>query len=192
VQAHQALCTRCDCARQPANSHNPLQRHDYAHLAHARAMTRDDDLHVRLGRVRDKGRGSAHRAKPFIARALAAAERAGGLQRRSRRRSTAFGRGRAASIAAARLMTNRTRSVAVKARVVRHPQGGTAWHSHGLSAAGRRNEDGAPGRMLDAGHHNADHRAFAERSEADRHHFRPIMPPGRRETLRSKGILPAT
>jgi len=46
-------------------------------------MTRDDELRVRIGRVRD--RGKAHRAKPFIAQALAAAERAGGLQRRSGR-----------------------------------------------------------------------------------------------------------
>src|SRR6202040_3388638 len=73
-----------------------------------------------LGRVRD--RGSARQAKPFIARALAAAEKAGGLKRRTGRtgRGTSFGRGRAASIAAARLMTDRTRSVVVKARVIRH------------------------------------------------------------------------
>jgi hypothetical protein len=64
-------------------------------------MTRDDDLRVRIGRVRDKG--SARRARPFIAQALAAAEKAGGLHRRSGRgpRSAACGRGRAASLAAA-------------------------------------------------------------------------------------------
>ena len=63
----------------------------------------DDDLRVRIGRVRDRGRGSARRGKPFIARALAAAEKAGGLHPRSGRsaRTTAFGRGRAASLAAA-------------------------------------------------------------------------------------------
>src|SRR5437870_5315715 len=95
-------------------------------------MIRDEDLHVRLGRVRDRGRGSARRAKPFIARALAAAEKAGGLQRRPGRRSrgAAFGRGRAASFAAARLMTDRTRSVAVKARVVRHRARGTPLGTH--------------------------------------------------------------
>src|ERR1700730_3376590 len=84
------------------------------------AMTGDDDLRVRLGRVRD--RGGARRAKPFIAQALAAAEKAGGLARRSGRKAsgTAFGRGRAASFAAGRRLTDRTRSVAVKARVVRH------------------------------------------------------------------------
>ncbi|MGA7455107.1 MAG: hypothetical protein WBW73_28980 [Rhodoplanes sp.] len=35
-------------------------------------MTRDDDLRVRIGRIRDKG--SARRVKPFIAQALAALE----------------------------------------------------------------------------------------------------------------------
>ncbi len=142
-------------------------------------MIRDDDLHVRLGRVRDRGRGSARRDKPFIARALAAAEKAGGLQRRSGHRSSAaFGRGRAASIAAARLMTNRTRSVAVKARVVRHRARGAPLGAH---VAYLRREgvtkDGAPGRMFDAEHDDADHRAFAERCEGDRHHFRFIVSP---------------
>src|SRR3984885_7506630 len=83
-------------------------------------MTRDDELRVRIGRVRD--RGSARRAKPFIAQALAAAEKAGGLHRRSARnvRKTRFGRGGAANLAAVRLMTARTRNVVIKTRVVRH------------------------------------------------------------------------
>jgi hypothetical protein len=149
-------------------------------------MIEDDDLHVRLGRVRDGGQGSAHRAKPFIARALAAAEKAGGLQRRPRRRSrsAAFGRGRAASIVAARLMTDRTRSVAVKARVVRHRGRGAPLGTH--MAYLRREgvtKDGAPGRMFDAGHDDAYHRAFAGRSEADRHHFRFIVSPQDAEQL---------
>jgi len=153
VQVGQAHCTRCNCVRQPANSHNRLERHDCAHLAHVRVMIRDDDLRVRLGRVRDEGRGSARRAKPFIARALAAAEKAGGLQRRSgrRTRSGAFGRGRAASIAAARPMTNRTRSVAIKARVIRHRARGAPLGTH-LAYLRREGvtKDGAPGRMFDA------------------------------------------
>jgi hypothetical protein len=143
-------------------------------------MIRDDDLHVRPGRVRDRGRGNARRAKPFIARALAAAEKFGGLQRRSgrRSRSAAFGRGRAASIAAARLMTDRTRSVAVKARVVRHRARGAPLGTH-LAYLRREGvtKDGAPGRMFDAEHDDADHRAFAERCEGDRHHFRFIVSP---------------
>ena len=100
-------------------------------------MTRDDDLRVRIGRIRDKG--SARRAKPFIAQALAAAEKAGGLHRRSGRgaRSAAFGRGRAASLAATRLMTDRTRNVAIKARVVRQRARGAALS---LPPAGGRDE----------------------------------------------------
>jgi type IV secretory pathway VirD2 relaxase len=149
-------------------------------------MIRNDDLHVQLGRVRDRGRGSTRRAKPFIAQALAAAEKAGGLQRRSRRRSRSatFGRGRAASVAAARLMTSRTRSVAVKARVVRHWARGAPLGTH---VAYLRREgvtkDGAPGRMFDAEHDEADHRAFAERCEDDRHHFRFIVSPQEAEQL---------
>jgi hypothetical protein len=81
-------------------------------------MTRDDDLRIRIGRIRDT---DSRRAKPFIAQALAAAEKAGGLHHRSRRsaRSGAFGRGRAASLAATRLVSNRTRSVTVKRIAVR-------------------------------------------------------------------------
>src|SRR4029077_1560455 len=56
----------------------------------------DDNLRVRLGRVRDQGR--ARRSKPFIAQALAAAQRAGGFKHRSAHsvRGSTFGRGRIA------------------------------------------------------------------------------------------------
>jgi type IV secretory pathway VirD2 relaxase len=149
-------------------------------------MIRDDDLRLRLGRAWDRGRGSARRAKPFIARALAAAEKAGGLHRSSgrRSRSTAFGRGRAASIAAARLMTDRMRSVAVKARVVRHRAKGAPLGTH-LAYLRREGvtKDGAAGRMFDAERDDADHRAFANRCEGDRHHFRFIVSPEDAEQL---------
>jgi len=143
-------------------------------------MIGDDDLGVRHGRVQDRGRGSARRAKPFLARALAAAEKAGGLHPRSGRRgrSTAFGRGRPASIAAARLMTDRMRKVAVKARVVRHRARGAPLGAH-LAYLRREGvtRDGAPGRMFDAGRDDANHREFAERCDGDRHHFRFIVSP---------------
>jgi type IV secretory pathway VirD2 relaxase len=162
-----------------------VEIHDNAHLACAHAMI-DDDLRVRIGRVRDRGRGNARRAKPFIARALAAAEKAGGLHRRSGRRirSAAFGRGRAASIAAARLMTDRIRSVTVKARVVRHRARGAPLGTH-LAYLRREGvtKDGAPGRMFDAERDDADHRAFAGRCEGDRHHFRFIVSPEDAEQL---------
>jgi type IV secretory pathway VirD2 relaxase len=141
-------------------------------------MSRDDDLRIRLGRVRDRGR--ARRSKPFIAQALAAAERAGGFKRRSAHgvpRST-FGRGRTASFVATRGMTDRTRHVAIKARVVRHGRQQTPLKAH-LEYLRREGvtRDDAPGRMFDAGQDNADHRAFADRCDGDRHHFRFIVSP---------------
>jgi hypothetical protein len=45
-------------------------------------------------------------------------------------RDGAFGRGRGASIAAARLITSRTRSIAVKARVARHRAKGAPLRAH--------------------------------------------------------------
>ena len=186
MQTHQAPCTKCCCARQPAVPHNSLELRDYAHLTRARVMNSDDDLRVRLGRVRDRGRGSARRAKPFIAQALIAAEKAGGIHRRSgpNNRRTTFGRGRAASVVAARLMTDRTRSVTVKARVVRHRAKGAPLRTH--LAYLRRDgvtKDGAAGRMFDAENDHADHRAFAERCEGNRHHFRFIVSPEDAEQL---------
>jgi hypothetical protein len=56
-----------------------LQFHDCANLVRACAMTCDDDLNVRLRGVRGQG-GGAQRAKAFIARALAAAEKSDRLQ----------------------------------------------------------------------------------------------------------------
>jgi type IV secretory pathway VirD2 relaxase len=140
-------------------------------------MSGDDDLHVRLGRIRSR---RAPRARPFIAQALAAAERAGGLKRRSGRsgRGTAFGRGGPASLAAMRRLTDRSRGAVIKARVVRHRVGRAPLGSHlGYLRRDGVTRDGAAGRMFDAEHDDADHRAFADRCEEDRHHFRFIVSP---------------
>jgi len=137
-------------------------------------MTRDDDLHIRLGRIRSRG----SRSRPFIAQALAAAEKAGGLTHPARRaRAGKFGRGRAASLSASRL-TDRSRRVVVKARVVRHRVNRAPLSAH-LTYLRREGitKDGAAGRMFDAEQDDADHRAFAERCESDRHHFRFIVSP---------------
>jgi type IV secretory pathway VirD2 relaxase len=137
-------------------------------------MTRDDDLHIRLGRIRSRG----SRSRPFIAQALAAAEKAGGLAHPSRRaRAGSFGRGRAASVSASRL-TDRSRRVVVKARVVRHRANRAPLSAH-LTYLRREGvtKDGAAGRMFDAERDDTDHRAFAERCESDRHHFRFIVSP---------------
>jgi type IV secretory pathway VirD2 relaxase len=137
-------------------------------------MTRDDDLHIRLGRIRSRD----SRSRPFIAQALTAAEKAGGLAHRSRRaRAGNFGRGRAASLSASRL-TDRSRRVVVKARVVRHRLSRAPLSAH-LTYLRREGvtKDGATGRMFDAERDDTDHRAFAERCESDRHHFRFIVSP---------------
>jgi type IV secretory pathway VirD2 relaxase len=137
-------------------------------------MTRDDDLHIRLGRIRSRG----SRPRPFIALALAAAEKAGGLARPSRTaRAGKFGRGQAASLSASRL-TDRSRRVVVKARVVRHRASRAPLSAH-LSYLRREGvtKDGASGRMFDAAGDDVDYRGFAERCEADRHHFRFIVSP---------------
>jgi type IV secretory pathway VirD2 relaxase len=149
-----------------------------AHIARRNSMPRDDDFHVRLGRIRSR---RAQRARPFIAQALAAAEKAGGRHRRdtsSSRRNSTFGRGRAASLSAARLLRDRSRKVTIKARIVRQATKGAALSAH-LSYLRRDGvtKDGAAGRMFDADWQEADHRAFAERCEGDRHHFRFIVSP---------------
>lgn len=140
-------------------------------------MTREDDLRIRLGRIRSRG---SQRSRPFIAQALAAAEKAGGSAHRSgrRARNSTFGRGRTASLAATRLLTDRSRGVVVKARVVRHGIKRAPLSAH-LSYLRREGvtKDGAAGRMFDAEHDDADHRAFVERCEDDRHHFRFIVSP---------------
>jgi type IV secretory pathway VirD2 relaxase len=145
-------------------------------------MSRDDDLRVRIGRVRS--RGGLHE-RPFITQALVATRKAGGFKSRSYRsgRST-FGRGRTATFAAARLLNDRSRGAMVKARVVRH---GLKRAPLGLHLDYLRREgvtkDGAAGRMFDAEHDQTDHRAFADRCEGDRHHFRFIVSPDDAEQL---------
>ena len=73
-------------------------------------------------------------------------------------------------------MSDRTRHVTVKARVVRHRARGAPLRTH-LAYLRREGvtRDGAAGRMFDAGRDEADYRGFAERCEGDRHHFRFIV-----------------
>lgn len=140
-------------------------------------MTRDDDLRIRPGRIRSRGHA---RAKPFIARVLAAAEKAGGVARRgsAATRVGTFGRGRAASLAAGHRVSARSRLCTVKARVVRHTARSAPLGTH--LAYLRRDgvhRDGAPGRLFDAERDGVEAGAFAERCAGDRHHFRFIVSP---------------
>ncbi len=144
-------------------------------------MNRDDDFHVRPGRIRSS---RSQRAKPFIAQALAAVETAGGRVSRSGRisksqgRSPSFARGRVASIRANRLISSRTRLCTVKTRVVRN-RGRTAPLTRHLDYLRRDGvtRDGEKARLFGPDNDSVDARAFAERSEEDRHHFRFIISP---------------
>jgi type IV secretory pathway VirD2 relaxase len=125
------------------------------------AMSRgENDFRVRPGTIRH-GRGGGQ-AKSFVAQVLKAARKAG----------PAFSRSR---------LFRPARRVVVKARVVRHQ--GQRFRSaplsahlsylkrEGVSRAGER------GVMFDEQSDRADDRAFAERCEGDRHHFRFIVSP---------------
>ena len=143
------------------------------------AMSGEDDFRIRPGRIRST---SAQRARPFIAQALAAAQKAGARVSRSGRissgnRST-FGRGRTASVRANRLLTGRSRIVVIKTRVVRHSARAAPLAAH-LSYLRREGvtRDGEKARLFGPEADDVDGRAFAERCQDDRHHFRFIVSP---------------
>ncbi|MGZ5871780.1 MAG: relaxase/mobilization nuclease domain-containing protein [Bradyrhizobium sp.] len=143
---------------------------------------RDDELRVRPGRIRDKGRGAA-RPKTFVGEVMRAARKAGytgsGFGREKRGSGSNFGRGRSAALALS--LHSPSRRVVIKARVVRHR--GNKFRSAPLAkhvAYLKRDgvsRDGVNARMFDARSDAVDERAFAERCEEDRHHFRFIVSP---------------
>ena len=142
-------------------------------------MADDHEFRVRPGRIRSN---RAQSARPFIAQALAAAKKAGGGVSRSGRVAPAnrsrFGRGQRASIQANRLITARTRGAVIKARVVRHSGRVAPLGTH-LDYLRRDGvtRDGEKARLFGPGTEEVDARAFAERCEDDRHHFRFIVSP---------------
>ena len=142
-------------------------------------MADERKFRVRPGRVRSSG---SQRARPFIAQALAAAQRAGGGISRTGRikagQASRFGRGQRASIQANRLITARTRGAIVKARVVRHAGRSAPLSTH-LDYLRREGvtRDGEKARLFGPEGANVDSRTFAERCENDRHHFRLIVSP---------------
>src|SRR5437773_2700751 len=82
---------------------------------------------------------------------LRAAQKAGGLPRGGVRGSGSFGRGRAASLAAARLLNDRARGTMVKARVVRRMRSPGALRAHiGYLKRDGITRDGSPGKLFDA------------------------------------------
>ncbi|TPW27704.1 relaxase/mobilization nuclease domain-containing protein [Pararhizobium mangrovi] len=141
-------------------------------------MSGEDEFRIRPGRVRSRG---AQRARPFVAQALAAAQKAGGSVSRSGRVRTGrsrLGKGQRAALQANRFITARSRGAVVKARVVR--QAGRA-ASLGVHLTYLRREgvtrDGENARLFGPETENADAGAFGERCAGDRHHFRFIVSP---------------
>ncbi|TQX89476.1 DUF3363 domain-containing protein [Rhizobium sp. rho-13.1] len=142
-------------------------------------MSDENDFRIRPGRIRST---RVQRARPFIAQALAAAQRAGGSVSRKGMigpgHRSRFGRGQRASVQANRLITARSRGAVVKARVVRHAGRGAplATHLNYLRREGVT-RDGEKAKLFGPGSDDADPKEFAERCEDDRHHFRFIISP---------------
>jgi type IV secretory pathway VirD2 relaxase len=142
-------------------------------------MAEENDFQPRPGRISSS---RSQRGKPFIAQALAAAQRAGGGVSRAGRlanhRHSRFGRGRAASVRANRLLTGRSRLVTIKTRVVRHTARSAALSAHlGYLRREGVTRDGEKARLFGPDTEDADPKAFAERCQDDRHHFRFIVSP---------------
>jgi type IV secretory pathway VirD2 relaxase len=143
------------------------------------AVSNENDFRIRPGRIRST---RVQRARPFIAQALAAAQRAGGSVSRKGTigpgHRSRFGQGQRASVQANRLITSRSRGAVIKARVVRHAGRGAplATHLNYLRREGVT-RDGEKARLFGPGSDDADRQAFAERCEDDRHHFRFIVSP---------------
>ena len=142
-------------------------------------MSGGDDFRIRPGRIRSP---QNQRAKPFIAQALAAAQRAGGRISRNGKftsgRGSRFGRGRVASVRANRLITSRSRGAVIKTRVVRHTFRSTPLTAH-LNYLRRdgATRDGEKALMFGPETDSGDAKDFAERCKDDRHHFRFIVSP---------------
>ena len=142
-------------------------------------MSCEDDFRIRPGRIRSSG---SQRARPFIAQALAAAQKAGGRVSRSGRITSGnrsrFGRGARASVQANRLLTGRSRGAVIKTRVVRHTARSAPLAAHlGYLRREGVTQDGEKARLFGPEIDDADPKAFAERCEDDRHHFRFIVSP---------------
>jgi type IV secretory pathway VirD2 relaxase len=142
-------------------------------------MSGEDEFRIRPGRIRSS---SSQRARPFIAQALAAAQKAGGsVSRRGKigpGNRSHFGRGKRASVQANRFITARSRGAVVKARVVRNNGRSAPLATH-LSYLRREGvtRDGENAKLFGPGEEEMDAREFAERCEDDRHHFRFIVSP---------------
>jgi hypothetical protein len=117
-------------------------------------MRGNDDFRVRPGKIRST-RGP--QTKSFLAQALQAAQKAGGLSRGPVSRGSRFGRGRAASLAASRMLQARARGAMVKGGVVRQMRLPGALRAHiGYLKRDGVTRDGSPGKLFDGAGDDAD------------------------------------
>ena len=168
--------------RTPEGSHRSLHRLFQSHPR--KAVQVDHDRKTARRMSPKMGFVLPARCTSFVGEVMAAAKKAGHIGDRFSggkfgRRPSTFGRGR--RVAALLSLHSTSRRVVMKARVVRHR--GSRFRSAALSKHIGYLEregvtrDGADARMFDAGSDTADERAFAERCEEDRHHFRFIVSP---------------
>lgn len=143
----------------------------------------DRPFRIRPGSIRQT---RIRRPKSFVSQVMRAArtaghvsQRAGMANRTSGRGRSTFGRGRIA-FARERLFSAKRR-VVIKARIVRHK--GAAFRSAPLSAhlsylkRDGVTRHGADAAFFDADNDRLDGKAFVERCDDDRHHFRFIVSP---------------
>jgi type IV secretory pathway VirD2 relaxase len=145
--------------------------------------TRDDGFNPRPGRIRHGNQG-AKRPQSFAGEVMRAAKKAGhrgpafGQSGRAGGRST-FGRGRRPALSLS--SRSPSRRVVVMARVVRHRGGRLRSAPLSKHVAYLKRDgvtrNGADARMFDPTSDDADTKAFVERCEEDRHHFRFTVSP---------------
>ena len=145
--------------------------------------THDDELRIRPGRIQHGNKG-AKPSKSFVGEVMRAAKKAGHTGKNfrgaaGRKGRSTFGRGRRAALS----LSSRSpgRRVVVMTRIVRHhgkrfTAAPLAKHVAYLKREGVT-RDGEDARMFDAASDIADAKAFAERCEDDRHHFRFTVSP---------------
>jgi type IV secretory pathway VirD2 relaxase len=141
-------------------------------------MKDEREFRPRPGRIRH---GGSRDSRSFVGQVLAATRKAGGprtLGVARAGRASVFGRGRASSLNALRRVGGRSRSVVIKARVVRQSGAGAPLGVHVTylqrDGVDRENQ---PGRLFDREGEEIDGSAFADRCAEDRHHFRFIVSP---------------
>jgi type IV secretory pathway VirD2 relaxase len=147
------------------------------------AMTQDDDVKPRLGKIRARGSKQGQRYLHQVLRAVALA---GGIQRSSRspRRSTFNGSriGRGSGIGRVlasrdRYAAYRQRRVIIKSRIVKLAGKGIRGAQAHLRYIQRDGvtRDGQPGQLYSADQDQADGKTFLAHSDGDRHQFRFIV-----------------